>query len=359
MAVNCSPAACPQPTNLGAFNSDTASASVFWNGGNQTNWIVEYGPAGFAPGWWDRGQSAFNDTLMLIGLMSAASYDYLRPEQDCQQGTLSLQAGPFSFTTEICAITQRCTFTAELSDDFGDGWNGAEVTLFQNGLEVGSFGAGFTGGSALAHVNLPLCDGQLTYAVLSAGGGFPFEIGFDIQDPQGNVVATHMATSVSQGDTLAMFTTNCGGCPADSSYMMQSICDGDSLLIGSEYQSTTGLYVDSLSNANGCDSLVYVDLMVIPPVIVNKTDSICQGDSVLIAGVYQNTSGVYQEIFMAASGCDSICGVMDLGVLPDVIANKTDSICQGDSVMIGGIWRNTAGVYPGIPHCSKRVRFHL
>ncbi|PIZ06091.1 MAG: hypothetical protein COY57_03840, partial [Flavobacteriales bacterium CG_4_10_14_0_8_um_filter_32_5] len=68
-----------------------------------------------------------------------------------------------------------------------------------------------------------------------------------------------------------------------------TICQGDSSLIFGTYQNTSGTYYDSLQTVNGCDSILATTLTVNPTYFNNNYDTICQGDSSLIFGTYQNT----------------------------------------------------------------------
>lgn len=62
-----------------------------------------------------------------------------------------------------------------------------------------------------------------------------------------------------------------------------SICEGDSLLINGIWQSTGGMYYDSLINFMGCDSVYATNLTVKPAPIFNIGNDtlICQGNSVV------------------------------------------------------------------------------
>jgi len=84
------------------------------------------------------------------------------------------------------------------------------------------------------------------------------------------------------------------------------ICNGDSMMIFGNYQTTAGTYYDSLITVNGCDSIHSVVLMANP--IYSISDSpldICNGDSVLIYGTYRNTAGTYYDSLTTIDGCDS------------------------------------------------------
>ena len=110
-----------------------------------------------------------------------------------------------------------------------------------------------------------------------------------------------------------------------------TICQGDSSLIFGTYQSTSGTYYDSLQTVNGCDSILATTLAVTPTYFSNNYDTICQGDSILIGGTYQNTTGTYYDSLQTVNGCDSIIEII-LSVDTSLTANFTKTIDPNDSL---------------------------
>jgi len=211
---------CFAPQNLGLASADDQSATIYWTGGGAANWNVEYGLKGFSPG---TGTivNATNDTLTLSGLTSATNYEfYVR--DSCGLGDVSIWAGPFAFNTTACAATSTCTYSADLFDSFGDGWNNALVTIWQGGVPVAVLGSGFASGGSFTE-SFDVCDGLMTYVTLSAAGSFPGEVGIYVKDRAGDtVVAYPNSFTTSQGDTLGMFTVDCSKCPVFAAPFMET-----------------------------------------------------------------------------------------------------------------------------------------
>ena len=103
------------------------------------------------------------------------------------------------------------------------------------------------------------------------------------------------------------------------------ICTGDSAMLAGSYQTTSGVYYDTLQTTAGCDSIVETHLTVDSVIYSYDSLSICSGDSALIAGNYESTGGTYRDTLTAQAGCDSIA-VMELTIIPS-LANTIDSIC--------------------------------
>ena len=129
------------------------------------------------------------------------------------------------------------------------------------------------------------------------------------------------------------------------SYDSLSICSGDSALIAGNYESTSGTYRDTLTAQAGCDSVAVMELTIIPA-LANTIDSmgICTGDSAMLAGSYQTTSGVYYDTLQTTAGCDSI---VETHLTVDNVIYSYDSlsICSGDSALIAGNYESTSGTY--------------
>ncbi|HIO72447.1 MAG TPA: hypothetical protein EYN38_05005, partial [Flavobacteriales bacterium] len=122
------------------------------------------------------------------------------------------------------------------------------------------------------------------------------------------------------------------------------ICDNDSVMLGGSYQNTAGTYIDTLTSSGGCDSIVTTTLSIIPSFTATATATICDNDSILLGLAFQNTSGVYVDSLITVNGCDSILSTT-LTVNPTSTSALAVSICIGDSAALGGAWQTTAGNY--------------
>ena len=86
-----------------------------------------------------------------------------------------------------------------------------------------------------------------------------------------------------------------------------SICAGDSVLIYGSYESSGGIYIDTVSSIQGCDSILKT-VLTINPIITTQLPSIeiCAGDSTLLFGEYLSSGGIYTNTLQTVDGCDSI-----------------------------------------------------
>ena len=90
-------------------------------------------------------------------------------------------------------------------------------------------------------------------------------------------------------------------------YQTHLLCDGDSIVVGSSVYDTTGAYIDTLSSANGCDSIVNTYLMIDEN--TSSYDTLSVGASIVWNGMPLNVSGDYSVTLINSAGCDSIANI--------------------------------------------------
>lgn len=94
------------------------------------------------------------------------------------------------------------------------------------------------------------------------------------------------------------------------------ICQGSSYTFGGQTLDVSGIYYDTIVGAapGGCDSVIVLNLTVLDTNLVTIAASICEGDTYPLGSQTLNTSGIYSELFVNAQGCDSLV-VVDLNVI--------------------------------------------
>jgi len=126
--------------------------------------------------------------------------------------------------------------------------------------------------------------------------------------------------------------------------LVESICDGETYTVGTSDYTTTGVYQDILVAANGCDSIINLDLTVLDVPETSLTELICDGEIYSVGTSSYTVSGVYQDVLVAANGCDSIV-TLNLTVAPNPVTNITTSICDGATYQVGNSSYNVTGMY--------------
>lgn len=124
----CTMVECPEPTNLAVSNITETSADISWNpGGTETEWELEYGPAGFTIG--SGTVITVNGTPeeTISGLVAANYYEfYITPM--CATGA-PFPAGPKGFST-LCGALVNFPFFESFEDTSGtrDCWTNEYVS---------------------------------------------------------------------------------------------------------------------------------------------------------------------------------------------------------------------------------------
>ncbi|MEL7117990.1 MAG: MopE-related protein, partial [Bacteroidota bacterium] len=132
--------------------------------------------------------------------------------------------------------------------------------------------------------------------------------------------------------------------PVFSEDLQQSICQGDSVVIGNSVYKTTGSFVDTLQTILGCDSIINLDLTVNPVFAINLTEVICEGEIFTVGTSSYRTTGTFVDTLKSINNCDSII-TLDLTVNPVFVEEFSQEICQGESVQIGNSTYTETGVY--------------
>lgn len=122
------------------------------------------------------------------------------------------------------------------------------------------------------------------------------------------------------------------------------ICTGDSLLAGGAYQTAEGFYANTFTVPFGCDSVVVTDLKILNHDPITQTLTTCAGDSIFAGGAFQTTAGIYYDSLLNANGCDSLI-ISELNFYASYSADTSLIIADGDSAFIAGGWQTEAGTY--------------
>ncbi len=124
----------------------------------------------------------------------------------------------------------------------------------------------------------------------------------------------------------------------------QTICEGETYIFGTQNLTTSGQYTEIFESINGCDSTVVLTLTVNP--VYNHMDeqTICEGDTYVLGTQNLTTSGQYTEVFESVNGCDSTV-VLTLTVNPVYNHSDEQAICEGETYVFGTQNLTTSGEY--------------
>lgn len=130
----------------------------------------------------------------------------------------------------------------------------------------------------------------------------------------------------------------------DTTFLADAICEGESYLFDGANLTQAGTYSQLLSNQDGCDSLLILDLTVNSIDTSVVLESICEGDAFNFLGTPLTVEGTYYHTLQSQQNCDSIIQ-LELIILPIDTTYLTEAICEGTSFDFFGNSINIAGVY--------------
>ena len=162
------------------------------------------------------------------------------------------------------------------------------------------------------------------------------------------VIAGIYTIDVTDGNCSASFNVDATGCnnpcvPSVNDVTLQ-ICDGDSTLLGGAMQTSAGIFTDVFVSFLGCDSTVNTTLTVAPVSSVSVTLDLCPGGSIQVGSSTYTSQGDYIDTLSDINGCDSIVKSL-IFMLPVLESSSQVAICAGGSYDFNGNSYDTEGNY--------------
>ena len=108
--------------------------------------------------------------------------------------------------------------------------------------------------------------------------------------------------------------------------------------------STSGTYSLTLQNVQGCDSLILLNLTILPKHQMTISAAICSDSVYDFGGVQLHTSGIYTHLFQNSLGCDSLVTLNLTVVEPQTDTVRAD-ICEDSTFYFAGQTFDSAGTY--------------
>jgi len=124
------------------------------------------------------------------------------------------------------------------------------------------------------------------------------------------------------------------------------ICDGEIYEIADTALATTDRHFFRYESVLGCDSTVIVNLIVGEYKESRESVAICAGDEFEVndgKGSIIRAGGDYNFVFQSHLGCDSVV-TFSVTQLDTITITRVDTICFGDSLMIGDLAYTSSGV---------------
>ena len=179
-----------------------------------------------------------------------------------------------------------------------------------------------------------------TEAVICAGGTYHWDV--TNQDYSESGVYHHIVRSLDNLRDSIDYTLNLTVYPTYTKRINKTICEGSSFSIAGQQFSTTGEHVISLKSINGCDSTIYLNLLVAGADITDTVAHVEAGKTFKWRGIDRTVGGIYTDTLQNAFGCDSITRL-------HLITHRIDTVdtliymCPGTSYTWKGITTSNGG----------------
>jgi gliding motility-associated-like protein len=124
----------------------------------------------------------------------------------------------------------------------------------------------------------------------------------------------------------------------------KSICIGNNFSFRGKTYNTSGSYVETINNSAFCDSVITLNLNVIPIAQITKDVKICEGERFVFKGTTYNSTGQYFKTISSSDACDSIFTI-NLKIVPIPRTTKNFSLCEGEKAKVGDSTYSKSGTY--------------
>lgn len=266
-------------------------------------------------------------------------------------GNEETAAGDYSMTF---TATNGCDSTHTITLSLFEVINTEETVEICDGATTDVFGeqVGEAGAYSMTFSDQNGCDSThtITVQVLPT-----FATSEDLSTCEGTPIAVFGNPTTEAGTYTMTFAAE-NGCdsthtilltvlPTFSTSASVGICPGDSTVVFGQTVNEAGEFSMTFTAANGCDSVHTITVFQLENISTTETiDNLCEGDSVDIFGETVTESGVYQQTFTAENGCDSL-HTITVNFLPNITTTEELFICEGESVEIFGQQISEPGTY--------------
>ncbi|MED9962221.1 MAG: T9SS type A sorting domain-containing protein, partial [Bacteroidales bacterium] len=165
------------------------------------------------------------------------------------------------------------------------------------------------------------------------------ENGFNISEAG---VYTQTLQTINGCDSIVTLTLNI--LPSYNTNLTATICQGSELNISGFNVTEGGVYTQNLQTINGCDSIVTLTVTELPIIHTDLTLTICEGTSLNFSGFNVSEAGVYTQTHTAENGCDSIV-TLTVSVNPTFDTTINATINPGETYAEFGFNESEAGTY--------------
>ncbi|WP_107039175.1 fibronectin type III domain-containing protein [Brumimicrobium mesophilum] len=315
---------CPDPSALTAANITGTSADLSWTeNGTATTYNVEYGISGFTPG---TGTivAGVSNPFTLNALTSCSDYEYY-VQSDCSAGLTSAMVGPFTFSTLNAPVMETDVIVACETYTWRDG---LVYTSSNNTATFTVVGASVNGCDSLYSLDLTINNATTGTDAQVACETYTWIDGTTYTASNNTATFTLIGGAATGCDSIVTLDLTINN--AASGTDTQVACEMYTWIDGNDYTASNNTATFSITGgaANGCDSIVTLDLTINNSVTGTDVQEACNSFTWIDGVEYtmHNNTATFTIVGGAANGCDSIV-TLDLTInTVDVTTTQTNGI---------------------------------
>ncbi|MCB9290171.1 MAG: SprB repeat-containing protein [Lewinellaceae bacterium] len=204
------------------------------------------------------------------------------------------------------------------------------------------------GPNPITLINTAICQGEV------------YSLGGQVFDQAGNYQV--VLTGQNGCDSILNTTLTIIDAPADT--LEVTLCEDGITFWNGLVIDQSGIYCDTVSGgaANGCDSITCLSVTVLPTDTTFLNETICEGQALSVGNTILSVEGQYTLALVGSDGCDSII-ILDLMVSPLIELHLDTALCPGQELTVGPytFWEpiQVALQFNGGAGCDTMVNLNL
>ena len=274
---------------------------------------------------------------------------------------------PNNQTTSTIALQQTTTFTCTVTNPQGDCTGTTQVTVSIEGSNMTAMATAdpsalCEGESTTLHAQPAGGTGNYTYSWTPANTLSNANIQHPVATPPvGTTTYTcHVSDGLSSQDVSVTVTVY----PNMEADVYQTICENETYNFFGNVLQAPGVYNHTIETTHGCDSTIHLHLSNWNTYETPITRHFCQGETYDFFGNPLNEAGTYYHTLESAQGCDSVIR-LNLIQDPRYEVELWESTCEGGPGYYynGDYLQPSSQVYPyhftSVLGCDSTVYLHI
>ncbi len=113
--------------------------------------------------------------------------------------------------------------------------------------------------------------------------------------------------------------------------ILEDLCEGECIEANGNQYCDEGIFQEVITLPNGCDSIIDIELAILPQAIANLDVWICNIDTFFIGTTPYTETGSYSETILSFAECDSLVNLELLAIECEILAtaNEIPVVCNG------------------------------